>query len=275
VTIEFQYTFEDLKEANAAHKPKAPERRRSGGRTLATVFFVIVAAVLFALLAVSSPEASAASGRPVLLDLVIPILAIAAFLGPWLAARALSAQGAKGLVRTRGFVAAVGWLVVVGLLALLAWSAGHAPEPADGTSAVVAVAAERSTWARVSDFVRPHMTWLILLGTLCAYLIRYIRRQLLTIWDGSPNLRRPYTMTATDDGITIAEPLSRHELKWFAFARVIETQNLFLLYLTEYSFHMVPKRAFADPTQIDEFRAMIENRITRRPTAFPVLPVGG
>jgi hypothetical protein len=82
-------------------------------------------------------------------------------------------------------------------------------------------------------------------------------------------------MTVTDDGLTFSESLARHELKWFAFDRVGESQNLFLIYLSDHSFHMVPKRAFADASEVDEFRATLDNRITRRPTAFPVLPVAG
>jgi hypothetical protein len=268
VTIEFQYTFEDLKEANAAHKPKAAEKHRaSGGRRLGTFVFFVMFVGTYALLVASSPEASAGSGRPVLLDLLMPVLALAAFLGPWMLARAMMAHGAKGLVTTRGLI---GWVVAVVLLAVFLWIRRHAPDPADGV-----VAAERSTWQSISDFVRPHFTWLVLTGATCIFLIRYTSRQLLTIWEGAPVLRRPFTLTVSDHGITIAEPLSRDELKWFAFDRVIETQNLFLLYVAEHLFHMVPKRAFADTAQIDEFRATIDNRITRRPTAFPVLPVGG
>jgi hypothetical protein len=266
VTIEFQYTFEELREAYAAHTPKPPEKHRSGGRTLATIFFVIGAAVTFALLAVSAPEASAESGRPVMLDLLMPLLALAVFLGPWLVARALIAQGAKGIFRP----GVAGWIVAVVLLAVLVWITRHVPEPADGTMAV-----ERSTWRSLADFVRPHFTWLALTGALCIFAMRYTSRQLRTVWEGTPSLRRSFTMTVSDDGITITEPLSRHEMKWFVFDRVTETQNLFLLYMSEHQFHIVPKRAFADAAQIDEFRAMIENRITRRPTAFPVLPVGG
>jgi len=271
VTIEFQYTFEDLKEANAAHKPKGAEKQRaSGGRRVGSIVFFIVFVGTFALLVLSSPEASAGTGRPVLLDLLMPMLALAVFLGPWVMARALKARGAKGLVSTRGVVGAIGWVVAAVLLAVFVWIRRHAPDPADGV-----VAAERSAWRGIADFVRPHFTWVVLTGAMCIFLIRYTSRQLLTIWEGAPGLRMPFTLSVSDDGITIAEPLSRHELKWLAFDRVIETQNLFLLYVAEHLFHMVPKRAFADANQVEEFRAMIDNRITRRPTAFPVLPVGG
>ena len=71
------------------------------------------------------------------------------------------------------------------------------------------------------------------------------------------------------------EPPERLEAKWLAFARVIETQNLFVLYVGEHAFHMVPKRAFADAAHVDEFRGALHDRITHRPAAFPVPPVAG
>jgi hypothetical protein len=163
---------------------------------------------------------------------------------------------------------------VAAALLVVLWRLLSRDPAAEAGSAVVG-GSDWSPWRSISEVLRPHTTWLLLLATICILLMRQSSYPLVGIWKGSPTLQRPYTIIVSDDGITFAEPLAHHELKWFAFDRVIESQNLFLLYITDHSFHMVPKRALADGRQVDEFRAMIDNRITRRPTAFPVLPVAG
>jgi hypothetical protein len=184
--------------------------------------------------------------------------------------RALKARGLKGMWSTRFIVGFAGWLLTAGLLIIL-WSMTTAGD----SDPVITDESAQSSWQRISTFLLPHATWLIFLASFSIFFIRYISGQLTTLWRGSPTLHRPYTMTVTDDGLTFVEPLARHDLKWFAFDRVIETRNLFLLYITEHSFHMVPKRGFVNAGELDEFRATIDNRITRRGAAFPVLPVAG
>lgn len=60
---------------------------------------------------------------------------------------------------------------------------------------------------------------------------------------------------------------------WYAFDRLSETGRLFLLYRHN-SPMLIPKRAFADAAQQDEFRQLAAEMLHRPAPAFPVQPLG-
>jgi hypothetical protein len=77
----------------------------------------------------------------------------------------------------------------------------------------------------------------------------------------------------SDQHITISNTLSRHVHTWEAITHVRETPNLFLLYVSNYGFHMVPKCAFTKPAELDAFRELLRARVVERsPKGFEVLP---
>jgi len=47
-------------------------------------------------------------------------------------------------------------------------------------------------------------------------------------------------------------------MNWRAFIRCIETPHLFLLYHSPQLFNLVPKRAFANAEQLEEFRSLLK-----------------
>ena len=268
--LEFDYTLEDLKEAYAAYQPKPPARGKTAARTMGVAFVGVISFLTFTLLVwdTDSPPA-----RPILLDIAMPFVALMLFVTPWLTYRSLKVSGVRGIWRNCGLLGAVGWLVAVGLL-VLSWrflSTATAPDARPET----VTGPEGLPWRMILDFLIPHITWMLLLVTVFVLLVRQTSQQLLATWNGSPTLHRRHTLTMDGDGLTLADPLARLEAKWLAFDRVIETQNLFVLYVSEHAFHMIPKRAFADAAQLDVFRAAIDDRITHRPAAFPVMPVAG
>jgi hypothetical protein len=93
------------------------------------------------------------------------------------------------------------------------------------------------------------------------------------LWEGQQHLQRPKRLEVSEEGIVLSDAVSRSELRWPAFSHAVETPNLLLLYLSNFSFQMVPKRAFASAAEADDFREIVRRMIVERPgPAFPVLP---
>jgi hypothetical protein len=99
------------------------------------------------------------------------------------------------------------------------------------------------------------------------------RQAVRKMWDGQPALHVRKQLVVRDDGFSIADVSSVTETKWLAVKRFIETPALFLLMLGDYTFHMVPKRALGDaPRAIEEFRAVLRMKVQAPTGAFPVMP---
>ena len=194
--LEFDYTFEDVKEAYAAHQPEPAKGRASAARTVGAVFFGIMIFLTFALLVW---DTDAPPARPIWLDMAMPAIALVLFVTPWLTYRSLKVSGVRGVWRTRGFLVAVGWLLAVGLLLILWRMLGTPP----ATDAMTAAAHQGLTWGAIRDFLIPHITWLLLIGAIFVLLVRQTRQQLLATWNGSPTLHRRHTLTLAVKGRAI------------------------------------------------------------------------
>jgi hypothetical protein len=109
------------------------------------------------------------------------------------------------------------------------------------------------------------------MGTLLLSASYLQRRNVATIWTGNPFLARPQTATATQDAFQLQTEYSHSHISWRGYTRWAETKNLFLLYLSEPTFHIVPKRAFANEEQLNDFRALLSN-ISRQAPSVPPIP---
>jgi hypothetical protein len=65
------------------------------------------------------------------------------------------------------------------------------------------------------------------------------------------------TVTVSDTGIVSDHQLGHSEAGWSMYEKFRETQNLFLLYQTTDVIGIVPKRVFANPADLQQFRALI------------------
>ena len=74
--------------------------------------------------------------------------------------------------------------------------------------------------------------------------------------------------------LSFTTDLSHGSYSWYAFDRLIETRNLFVLVRKFGGAHLIPKRAFADTGQIDAFRGLAQERLSPPTGAFPVQPLG-
>jgi len=69
------------------------------------------------------------------------------------------------------------------------------------------------------------------------------------------------TVTVSDTGIVSDHQLGHTESAWNMYEKFRETPRLFLLYQTSDILGIVPKRAFASPADIEQFRVWIAAKI--------------
>jgi hypothetical protein len=74
---------------------------------------------------------------------------------------------------------------------------------------------------------------------------------------------RVYTFAGDD--IMLAGGLSSGVLNWKAIVRVVETPDLFLLFLSGQVAHFIPQSAFASEADVSRFRTLVAEKVDGRP----------
>jgi YcxB-like protein len=77
-------------------------------------------------------------------------------------------------------------------------------------------------------------------------------------------LHRPYDLSWTTEAITLTAEHGTSRIQWPDFHKRRETDDQFLLFLSDANFLMVPKRAFPDTTLLGTFRDTVTDRIPAR-----------
>jgi YcxB-like protein len=112
---------------------------------------------------------------------------------------------------------------------------------------------------------------------LSAVLARRLQIQQYT--QGQPQLFDPKSLEFNEAGVVITSETTENRLRWPAIIKFAESEHLFLLYISEIMFHMVPKRAMAEAGQLEAFVAALTTHVPRgvllpRPAGgFPVQPI--
>jgi hypothetical protein len=75
-----------------------------------------------------------------------------------------------------------------------------------------------------------------------------------------PRLQQPIKYTFTGDAIDIRASSGDAHLNWTAFAEVVETRRQFLLYPQRAVAYVLPKRCFADATDVHAFRQLLRSK---------------
>ena len=71
-----------------------------------------------------------------------------------------------------------------------------------------------------------------------------------------PMFGEPMSWTFGEDEITLDHPRTSGRQQWSVYKKIVETDNLFLLYPQETIYNIIPKRGFADEAEMERFREL-------------------
>ena len=281
--VEFDYTFEDLETAMAAHTPgpstveqhELQRQQKSQSRRGLIGWFLFGALTIALFLLLQNREArrggpppsptesiTSSSGRIWLFDLIVPFIALLLALVPTLAYRGRK-SGKKQVRPRRGHLVWFGLFVTASItLILLKLLESRRQSIADDEPVPLTL------W----QLFQPHAVWIVIAVFVAILTLRGTQSQVRTYWERTPVFHRRHHLRIFHDEVEVSDPLTTNRLKWLAFQRLIETENTLLLYVSDNQFHFFPRRLFADG-QWTQFTLLAREQIEHRPQAFPVLPV--
>ena len=99
-----------------------------------------------------------------------------------------------------------------------------------------------------------------LMGAYFLYCGFALRRLFRKLYRNDERFRHEITADISEDGVHVVTPSADTHLKWSAIVRFLESDKIFMLFYAEWTFSVVPKRAFA-PGEIDPFRDLLRRKI--------------
>jgi hypothetical protein len=81
------------------------------------------------------------------------------------------------------------------------------------------------------------------------------------IYRRNPRMFGMRNVIISDTGIVADHQLGHTESAWSMYEKFRETQKLFLLYQTTDVIGILPKRAFADAADLEQFRALVASKV--------------
>jgi len=253
--IQYQNSKEDYLEANADLATWATQRAKRSPRS--RIF--AAASGLFTMAWIAAWQSSPFFDvRLFWLNFFIPYCALGIFvfvIGVQPQIRARKWRRILGL----SLVTLTSTLIILGALLVVASTSAHSGNVSIGRVSGIQLALT-------------HATWIFMFFGLGVLGLRSRKQREGLVWSGQPSLTRAKTADISATGVCVTDPLSRTEYDWPAFVRSAETKNLFLLYLSNFSFLMLPKRAFPDEEHLEAMRAPTRG-IGPAPSAFPVQPI--
>jgi hypothetical protein len=272
--IEFDYTFDDIKEAmtpEAHRNPRPPKYRGLFG----WVLFIFLAVVLFLLLQLAPRSGPPSRTAPLpkqeiwitLSPSLLPASLFAVFLVFTLLGmrRRAAAGSVEPIPRGGGLHTA---LVVVLLIVVLACVIPLV-QPSLGV-----------TWrpTRRAALLVAFLPWIVLLVLVFPASFAFRAAKIRQTWRTSFAGREHRVWELSEEGVRITDALTDVHYRWPIFTRVREIVDHFLLFRVDGQFHVLPKRAFADTGQLQEARAIFNTHAARCDlltpvSAFPVVPI--
>lgn len=121
------------------------------------------------------------------------------------------------------------------------------------------------SWFRM---VNPNLVWIrwVLLVALIyyplhAFVIAPIR------WDRTFRLQKALTREARldvgEDGMEVEQADAHASVAWADLYKWKEGKSLFLVYFSDRLFHIIPKRGFVSPEEVDEYRDLLLKNVGR------------
>ena len=138
-----------------------------------------------------------------------------------------------------------------------------------GTYAVVGIALlVAAAWAIWYSFSVPSLRgngWL-LVGSLGLIVASggWIRYKAIRVYRQHKALQRPIHLESTAVGLYGENETGHSTTPWTDYLRWKEGKTLFLLYVSDQMFHIIPKRFFNSESDITEFRNVLAANVRRR-----------
>ena len=82
----------------------------------------------------------------------------------------------------------------------------------------------------------------------------YVPRKARRVFRQQKSFQREFTLSWNADGVHSKDANGGYSSSWSDFTRWKESERIFLLYLSDIQFYMVPKRAFSDEVELKDFR---------------------
>jgi YcxB-like protein len=84
-------------------------------------------------------------------------------------------------------------------------------------------------------------------------------------WKNQSNaVREPVAIEITEEGIAKEASSYSSLVRWPVFSKFLETPNLFIVYEGKCLMHIIPKRSFSGNEQIQEFKAVLNEKLERK-----------
>lgn len=182
------------------------------------------------------------------------------------------ARIAKAMPRVkkpRGRMAMVGWVTIL-VAAVVLFTLFHNDPSA--AAPVLAPTPQKENY--FSAFLMNAFPYCLLFLFIWIFLIRgrFSKAAARRVLEENEHMADPQRVVLEETGVTIETQTSTTVMKWTHFPHFSETQNLFLLMVSQQSAQLIPKRAFASPAEINEFRGFAQAHIGNATIGFPVLP---
>jgi hypothetical protein len=103
--------------------------------------------------------------------------------------------------------------------------------------------------------------WIVVFALVWFVIFRYLRGAARRAWEAQPHLALPQTVETTEHGLRLTDPNSVRDCRWAAFTKWRENEEMFLLYNSDLTFDIVPKRAAQTPQQIELFRHLLQQHV--------------
>lgn len=277
LALRFACTLDDFLEAHKIHR--RPARGDRLGLFERLLFLWILLATLAALVIIAIVEGTIGAVRGTGPMIEFPVanwaVAIAVPWMPWLFVTGVLWYAMSGITGGHERRPARQMLLVISVVQLLSnalaliLSGGPAAQHARSTAAATATQATGTE----PPFIVTLLPWLTVFFVVWIYIFRYVRGMLPRHWDAQPHLRLPQTLEQTPRGLRFADERAVLDYSWQGFKKYREGEGHFLIYVSEVSFHMVPKRAMSEPGQIEAFRQMLEQHVPSDdpiPARFPM-----
>jgi hypothetical protein len=105
-------------------------------------------------------------------------------------------------------------------------------------------------------------TYILFLG-IAGFLTIFPRIQIWLIWRGTPSLHIESEYVIGEENIHIKNAVANASVQWEAFIKFGDTKSLFLIYVSKNLAHIIPKRTFQSPDQMDAFREILRRKIKK------------